>query len=173
MLAYIDCRGASERLSPSIHGVKEDLMKRIVVTVGLCSLLAAAASAGNPDLETVLTSPPGIEKELLGKLAGCDSCARQEAAFLLGCRKCPQAVIPLMAMLHEGTSENCRIVAALSLCMLGDERGTFAVKRAAKFDSSRKVRTICAWFYNQYVQNGSFAFVQEGSVPSNLALGAD
>jgi hypothetical protein len=153
--------------------VKEVLMKRIVLAVGLCCLLAAAARAGNPDLETVLTSPPGIEKELLARLAGCDTCVKQEAAFLLGCRKCPQAVIPLMAMLHDGGSETCRIVAALSLCMLGDERGTFAVKRAATFDSSQKVRTLCAWFYNQYVQDGSFAFVQQGSVPSNLALGTE
>jgi hypothetical protein len=74
-------------------------------------------------------------------------------------------------MLHGGQSESCRIVAALSLCMLGDARGTYAVKRAATFDASQKVRTLCAWFYNQYVREGSFAFVTEGQVPQNMALG--
>jgi hypothetical protein len=149
--------------------VKEILMKRLVLVAGISCFLAAMAFAGDPDLEKVLTSPPGIERGLLQKLGGCDTCAKQEAAFLLGCSKCPKAVIPLMAMLHRGESETCRIVAALSLCMLGDERGTYAVKRAAKFDSSPRVRTLCAWFYNQYVQEGSFAFVTEGSVPPNVA----
>jgi hypothetical protein len=149
--------------------VKEVLMKRIVLAAGISCFLAAVALGGDPDLEKVLTSPPGIERGLLQRLGGCDSCAMQEAAFLLGCRKCPKAVIPLMAMLHNGESETCRIVAALSLCMLGDERGTYAVKRAAKFDSSPKVRTLCAWFYNQYVKDGSFAFVAEGPLPPNVA----
>ena len=148
-------------------------MKRVVLVAGLCCFLVAPAFAGDTDLETVLTSPPGIEVGLLQKLEGCDTCAKQEAAFLLGCRKCPNAVIPLMAMLHGGESESCRIVAALSLCMLGDSRGTFAVKRAATFDSSQKVRTLCAWFYNQYVEEGSFAFVRQGPVPPNMALGGD
>ena len=146
-------------------------MKRIAVVAGLCCFLVAPAFAGDDDLESVLTSPPGIELRLLQKLEGCDTCAKQEAAFLLGCRKCPEAVIPLMGMLHNGPSERCRIVAALSLCMLGDERGTFAVKRAATFDQSQKVRTLCAWFYDQYVQKGSFAFVSLPPVPQNMALG--
>ncbi len=146
-------------------------MKRIVLLLGMCCALAAAGFAGDPELESVLTAPPAIEKGLLQKLAGCDTCAAQDAAFLLGCRRCPNAVIPLMGMLHRGGSESCRIVAALSLCILGDERGTFAVKRAATFDASPRVRTICAWFYNQYVEQGSFAFVREAPVPSNLAIG--
>ncbi len=162
--------GASRRLRTSIHSIKEMIMRKIALVAGLCCFLVAAASAGDPpDLETVLASPPGIEKGLLEKLAGCDSCARAEAAFLLGCRKCPEAVIPLMGMLHSGTSEQCRIVAALSLCLLGDKRGTYAVKRAATFDPSPKVRTLCAWFYDRYFQTGSFAFVTQGPVPQNLA----
>ncbi len=146
-------------------------MRKIALVAGLCCFLVAAASAGDPpDLETVLASPHGIEKGLLEKLEGCDTCARAQAAFLLGCRKCPEAVIPLMGMLHNGPSDQCRIVAALSLCLLGDERGTFAVKRAATFDQSQKVRTLCAWFYDQYVQKGSFAFVTQGPVPPNMAV---
>jgi hypothetical protein len=152
--------------------MEETIMRKIALVAGLCCFLAAAASAGDPpDLETVLASPPGVEKGLLEKLTGCDSCARTQAAFLLGCRKCPEAVIPIMAMLHNAPSERCRIVAALSLCILGDERGTFAVKRAATFDSSPKVRTLCAWFYDQYVRKGAFAFVPQMPVPENIALG--
>lgn len=148
-------------------------MKRIVLVAGMCCFLAAVAAAGDADLESVLTSHADMEKGLLQKLEGCDTCAKQEAAFLLGCRKCPAAVIPLMEMLHDGGTETCRIVAALSLCMLGDGRGTYAVRRAATFDGSPRVRTLCAWFYNQYVREGSFAFIRQESVPPTMAIGRE
>ncbi len=64
-----------------------------------------------------------------------------------------------MQMLRNEEDESSRIIAALSLCRIGDPRGVYAVKGAAKFDDSEKVRTLCAWFYNQYVKPGSFEFV--------------
>jgi len=146
-------------------------MTKLALVMGLSCFLAAAAFGDDPDLETVLTAPPGIEKGLLEQLKGSDPSVVGNAAFLLGYRKCPQAVIPLMRILRTSESQSCRIAAALSLCLLGDGRGTFAVKRAATFDPSPKVRTLCAWFYDQYVQKGSFAFVPQGEIPENMALG--
>lgn len=146
-------------------------MKKLALVTGLSVFLAAAAFAGDPDLETVLTAPPGIEKGLLEQLQGSDPCAVGNAAFLLGYRKCPEAVIPLMGILRDSQSQPCRIAAALSLCLLGDPRGTFAVRRAVTFDPSPKVRTLCAWFYDQYVEKGSFAFVPQAETPQNMALG--
>lgn len=146
-------------------------MKKRALVTGLFCLLAAAAFAEGPDLESVLTAPAGIEKGLLVQLQGSDPSVVGNAAFLLGYRKCPQAVIPLMGILRTSESQSCRIAAALSLCLLGDARGTFAVRRAATFDPSPKVRTLCAWFYDQYVQKGSFAFVPQGETPENMALG--
>jgi hypothetical protein len=73
-------------------------------------------------------------------------------------------------MLHNGEEESARIVAALALCRIGDSRGLFAVKRAATFDPSERVRTSCAWFYEEYVQPGSFRFVSvEQAGSPNLA----
>ena len=82
----------------------------------------------------------------------------QEAAFALGEARAKEAVIPLMRMLHDG-EESCRIVAALALSRIGDARGGFAVKQAARFDESQKVRTLAAWYYEQYVQPGTYKFV--------------
>jgi hypothetical protein len=63
-----------------------------------------------------------------------------------------------MAMLHEGT-ESSRVVAALALTRIGDARGIYAVKQAAKFDPSERVQKLAAWYYNQYAVPGSFDFV--------------
>lgn len=84
---------------------------------------------------------------------------RESAAFLLGEFKCTKAVIPLMEMLKSNSRESTRIVAALALCRIGDSRGVFAVKRAVTFDDSPKVRSLCAWYYNEYYEPGSYAFV--------------
>jgi HEAT repeat protein len=147
-------------------------MKTIAVVL-LLSLLAIPAAAQAPDDEALLTGSRLVEQTMISKLNDCSLADRHRYAFILGMRKTPEAVIPLMRMLHEAESEQCRIVAALSLCLLGDERGTYAVKRAAGFDRSEKVRTLAAWYYNQYVKPGSFAFVTQGAEPANLAASGD
>jgi HEAT repeat protein len=86
---------------------------------------------------------------------------RESAAFMLGELKASEGVIPLMAMLRSDSHESARIVAALALCRIGDGRGVFAVRRAVSFDESRSVQEKCAWFYEQYVQAGSFGFGSE------------
>ena len=96
---------------------------------------------------------------LMNGLASQNRGLKESAAFMLGEEKATRAVVPLMQMLRGGEEESSRIVAALSLCRIGDPRGVYAVKQAAKFDESERVRTLCAWFYNQYVQPGSFEFV--------------
>lgn len=142
-------------------------MKRITVLLLLC-LLALPVLAGDEE-EAVLSGSKKSETILLQRFGECGQEEMQRIAFLLGSRQVSAAVVPLMRMLHEGTSEKCRMVAALSLCLLGDERGTYAVRRAATFDASNAVRIHCAWYYNEYVKAGTFAFVQQPDVPSNVA----
>ena len=84
---------------------------------------------------------------------------KESAANVLGELGSSYGVIPLMRMLHDSEQESSRIVAALALCKIGDARGIYAVKRAASFDPSDRVKRSCAWFYEQYVQPGSFRFV--------------
>jgi HEAT repeat protein len=84
---------------------------------------------------------------------------RESAAFLLGEFQCPQAVIPLMEILHNDPRPSTRTVAALALSWIGDERGVYAVKRAVRFDDDPIVRLRCAWYINEYVKGNTFAFV--------------
>ena len=71
------------------------------------------------------------------------------SANLLGDLKIDNAVIPLMKMLRNSEDEGMRISAAQALVKIGDSRGIFAVKKAAEFDKSERVRNLCATFYFQ------------------------
>jgi hypothetical protein len=140
----------------------------IALLLGCITILPGAAFGGGEEEYT--TDSAVTNHQLLKTLMGCNSCEKEKAAFLLGCRKCPGAVIPLMSMLHEGEEETSRIVAALSLCLLGDGRGTFAVKRAALYDESARVRMLCAWYYNQYVREGTFLISRRVEESRTIAL---
>lgn len=122
------------------------------------TIATPALSQGEEDL-TLLATSNQMVASLMEKLSSCDKCDRDKAAFLLGEGRYTEAVIPLMKMLHECPEESSRIVAALALCRMKEPRGTWAVKRAATFDESGKVRTLCAWFYDQYVEPGTYSFV--------------
>ena len=95
---------------------------------------------------------------------------RESAAYFLGEYKCKRAVIPLMAMLKSDPRPSTRAIAALALCRIGDERGLFAVRRAVKFDANQGVKGLCAWYYNEYVEPGSYAFIMKSEeAPPALA----
>jgi len=142
----------------------EDLMnapgKMLLVVVFLFAVVAASGATDKVQ-PTPRVTKDLIETNLLQGLCTQNQGVRESAAFLLGEEKSIAGVVPLMQMLRDCPEESSRIVAALSLARIGDPRGTYAVKQAARFDESQKVRTLCAWFYNQYVQDGSFAFVYE------------
>ena len=132
-------------------------MKALAVA-GAALFVAALAYAGPGDPDRSPADVELTEARLLEDVH-CDNCQKKdEAIYDLGELRSGRAVIPLMGVLHEAPDESSRIVAALALCRIGDDRGTYAVKRAATFDSSEKVRTLAAWFYNTYVEEGSFAF---------------
>ena len=137
-------------------------MKRIM-TYGLEALLwvlFAATACARPSADTQkYPYDENTVKSLIGGL-NCGNCGVQrDAAFMLGDLKIDEAVIPLMSVLKSADDNEARIIAALSLCRIGDERGTFAVKRAALFDDDARVRATCAWFYNEYVKAGTFRLV--------------
>ncbi len=129
----------------------------VAVVAALLLVVASPALAGDDDILSLMTNRDAAVEKFLEQLNCGEAKAMQNAAFALGEARCTEAVVPLMKMLHDG-SEQCRIVAALALCRMGEPRGTFAVKQAARLDSSEKVRTLAAWYYEQYVQPGSFAF---------------
>lgn len=137
-------------------------MNRALRAVVLCMLLVGLAGRA-PAADKVQVAPritnEVIAMNLMHGLASDNKGVRENSAFVLGEEKIVRAVVPLMKMLRDSEEESSRIVAALSLCRMGEPRGVYAVRMAAKFDSSDRVRKLCAWFYNQYVKPGSFEFV--------------
>lgn len=83
---------------------------------------------------------------------------RVSATYFLGEMQSEAAVIPLLRVLKNCTDEECRIAAALALVKIGDARGVYAVKRAAEFDDSKRVRDLCWKFYMSTVKSGSTRF---------------
>ncbi len=131
---------------------------KTILAVGVAILSATMGYAGPGDVSRPAPDLELTEAKLLDDVH-CDNCqAKESAIFDLGELRSEKAVIPLMDVLHSDEGESSRIVAALALCRIGDARGAYAVKRAATFDRSDRVRTLAAWFYNTYVKEGSFQF---------------
>ncbi len=93
------------------------------------------------------TLQQGLASDNLGLRAGC--------TYMVGELCCERSVICLMKLLHNSTSEELRILAALSLYKIGDSRGIYAVKQSIKFDESKRVRRMCEIFYKAYIQDRS------------------
>lgn len=91
-----------------------------------------------------------IEQNLLNGINSDNFGLKTSSAYFLGENKSSKAVIPLLNMLHNEESDEARILAALSLIKIGNPIGVYAVKMAAKFDGSEKVRKLCTKFYNDF-----------------------
>lgn len=96
-----------------------------------------------------------IEESLLNGAKSENEGLRISSSYYLGETQISAAVIPLMDILHNDKSPEARMMAALSLFKLGDERGIFAVKNAAKSDENEQVRKMCGIFYNMYLTEQS------------------
>lgn len=130
----------------------------IAVVAVVCISCTVPAIAAGTDDQVSPTMYAKAEANLLVALQSDNRGLSESAAYMLGELKSSKAVIPLMKMLRDSERESARTVAALALCKIGDARGVYAVKRAAKFDASGSVQMRCAWYYDQYVSPGTFGF---------------
>ena len=147
-------------------------MKNLLVVILLVASTAMALATTDKSIQvTPKVTKNMIVENLMQGLCTQNKGVRESSAFMFGEAGLNAGVIPLMAMLRDCDEESSRIVAALSLARIGDPRGTYAVKQAARFDKSQKVRTLCAWFYNQYVQAGSFEFVYKKADKAAIEYG--
>ncbi len=93
---------------------------------------------------------PSQEKEekynqyLINSLNDQNIGIRCSAAELLGERKVVSAVEPLTKMLANEKNSSARIVAALALFHIGDDRALPALKKAASQDKNKTVKHIIA-----------------------------
>lgn len=134
-------------------------MKKSIILLVAFVILAFVVPAQAQ--ESVL--PPNADKKLIEDnlfigLASNNTGLQRSCALMLGRIKSDRAVIPLMETLHTNPEENVRIAAAWALCKIGDARGVYAVKMAVKYDDCAKVQTTCAWYYENYVKQGTFIF---------------
>ena len=114
-------------------------------------LFNSALFAGENKNTPAPNSYEAIELNRLIGLASDNEGLKVSCAFNLGEMKSQKAVIPLIAMLRDGKSDEERIIAALSLMKIGDAQGVYMVSRAAKFSDNSRVRYICEKFYNGYL----------------------
>ncbi len=134
-------------------------------TLGTLALaFALAVPADQPDIRNTIGEvryQQAVQNLLIGLNSGNDG-LRRSSAFILGEIRSDDAVIPLMSALKSSKDECTQIVAALSLCKIGDARGVYAVKQEVRYSDSDKVRNSCSWFYNQYVRGGTFEYLSAG-----------
>lgn len=106
------------------------------------------ADQNSRDMEACFkTLQQGLNSDNIGLQAGC--------VYMIGELCCKKSVICLMKLLHNSSSEELRILAALSLYKIGDSRGIYAIKQAIRFDESKRVQRMCETFYKAYIQEKS------------------
>jgi len=149
-------------------------MKKCLMMFGVIALaITMALPATAHDLKKELGEAKynlAVQNLLVGVGEENQNCGlRRSAIYMLGELESTEAVIPLMRVLHSCPDEKSRIAAAWALCKIGDARGEYAVKQAVRFDDSPKVKIHCAWYYNTYVNDGTFAFYPSASAPTQIA----
>jgi HEAT repeat protein len=121
---------------------------KIKYVLVLMLILSVSIFAGNKNLEEKYKT---IEDNLLVGLQTDNLGLKVSAAYFLGEMKSEHAVIPLMKMLKGNTTEEEKLIAALSLAKIKSEKGMFAVKQRIIFDDSKRVQRLCDIFYKNYL----------------------
>jgi HEAT repeat protein len=126
-------------------------IKYLLTGLMICTLILSTISfASSPERSKSSINTERIEDNLLEGLSSDNLGLRISTAYYLGEYRTERAVIPLIKMLHSEKEEGARIQAALSLIKIGNPKGVFMVKQAAKYDESKRVRNLCSKFYNAY-----------------------
>ncbi len=122
----------------------------LAVSLFLLSIVTAFAHDKNTAGTVILTKE--AVTNYIADMSSDNLGVRTSAAYYAGEYNIESALIPLMKMLNNEKTECARIMAALSLIKIGSEQAVYAVKQAARFDSSERVRSLCATFYNSFAQ---------------------
>jgi HEAT repeat protein len=131
----------------------------VLATMALILTVAALSTAAAGSTRDKRPPRPALQRQIAegNLLAGIRSDnfgLRTSAAIQAGHLRSERMVPALVDMLKNDDDERARIVAALSLYRIGDPIGIHAVRHAARFDESARVRRLCALFYMEYLRNG-------------------
>ncbi|VAX26303.1 hypothetical protein MNBD_IGNAVI01-189 [hydrothermal vent metagenome] len=124
--------------------LKKTSIISILMLLSLNFVLAAKGNIGSKNLEN-------SEKTLLSAIESDNLGLSISSIQILGELNLNSAVIPLMKILHNSDNTEIRIAASLALYKISDKRGIYALKMAAKYDNSERVRKMCSNFYTQYL----------------------
>lgn len=134
----------SSRLQRVQHGLAW-ILALLLITV-LAAPSADAASSERPGKKQIKS----IEKNISSNLAHKSEEVRSGTMELLidMRRSWPEldlefAVTPLLDVLKDDASAECRMLAATALYLLESERGRVAIAHRAEFDASEQVRKHC------------------------------
>jgi len=125
------------------------MKKFILVSVVLTAFILFSANLFSQPVpkRSIQMNENQIFENLLIGTKSCNKGLCASCVYMMGELCCEKSVIPLLSILHNAECEESRILAALSLCKIGDARGVFAVKRSAIFDESERVKRLCDLFY--------------------------
>jgi hypothetical protein len=125
------------------------MKKFILVSVVLTAFILFSANLFSQPVpkRSIQMNENQIFENLLIGTKSCNKGLCASCVYMMGELCCEKSVIPLLSILHNAECEEIRILAALSLCKIGDARGVFAVKRSAIFDESERVKRLCDLFY--------------------------
>lgn len=129
------------------------MKKHTLVCIALMAVILFGANLQSQPLpkRSIQMNENQITESLLMGLNSPNEGLCASSVYIMGELCCNKGVIKLMSLLHNAECEEIRILAALSLCKIGDSRGVFAVKRSAIFDESERVKRLCALFYKAYI----------------------
>jgi hypothetical protein len=139
------------------------MKKFILVSVVLTAFILFSANLFSQPVpkRSIQMNENQIFENLLIGTKSCNKGLCASCVYMMGELCCEKSVIPLLSLLHNAECEEIRILAALSLCKIGDARGIYAVKRAAIFDESERVKRVCSQFYKATIA---------GKIPSKSFL---
>lgn len=122
---------------------------KIITVIILSILIGPIVSAFTPYKPAEINPKLKMaEKNLLEGLKSDNLGLQISSAYYLGEFKMSNSTFELMRILRNEDNNEClRIMAALSLIKIGDERGIYLVKWTAKNDDNIRVKNMCAKFY--------------------------
>jgi len=99
--------------------------------------------------DKVITNYEVIESNLLVGLEVGNEGLTASCTYFLGELKSENAVIPLMAILHDSDNQKLRQAAVLALYKINSNKGLYAIKQAMELDDDAQTRKISKILYYQ------------------------
>ena len=121
--------------------IEEKTMKNTMTILLIAGLLFSATP--------ILTAGDNDNARLISALKAENIGWRVDAARLLGEASETEAVKPLIDVLKNDDNSSARISAAVALAKIGDMTALNALKKAAKYDRNKTVRTVAIGAYHE------------------------